>query len=224
MPPVLSMDRGAAPPGPISAVVVAGGRSVRLGRDKRRLRLWGPQGPSLLEHTVAVMATHCNEVIVVLNDPEAWADLQAHLVPDIFPGGGSLRGIYSGLVAAAFPYAFTVAADMPLLNSALIGWMIHQPRDYDVLVPRVGGVRARNRLGVESLHAIYSLACREPMRRQLEEGNPQVIGFFPQVRVRIIEPEVVAQLDPSGTAFKNVNTPEELDEVQKLLAVHERMP
>jgi molybdopterin-guanine dinucleotide biosynthesis protein A len=62
------------------------------------------------------------------------------------------------------------------------------------------------------------------MRRQLEEGNPQVIGFFSQVRIRIIEPEVVAALDPSGTAFKNVNTPEELDEVQKLLAMHERMP
>jgi molybdopterin-guanine dinucleotide biosynthesis protein A len=218
------MNNGAATPRPISAVVVAGGRSVRLGRDKRRLRLWGPQGPSLLEHTVAVMAAHCNEVIVVLNDPEAWAELQAHLVPDIFPEGGSLGGIYSGLAAATFPYAFTVAADMPLLNSALIDWMICQPRDYDVLVPRVGGVRARNRLGVEGFHAIYSVACREPMRRQLEDGNPQVIGFFPQVRVRIIEPEVVGELDPPGMAFKNVNTPEELDEVQKLLAMHERMP
>lgn len=222
MPPVMPMDRGAAPPSPLSAIVVAGGRSARLGRDKRRLRLWGPQGPSLLEHTVAVMSAHCREVIVVLNDPEAWADLPARLVPDIFPGGGSLGGIYSGLVAAAFPYAFTVAADMPLLNAALIDWMIRQPREYDVLVPRVGGVRARNRLGVESLHAIYSVACREPMRHQLEEGNPQVIGFFPQVRVRIVEPEVVAALDPSGTAFKNVNTPEELDEAQKLLAMNER--
>ena len=224
MPPAVPMDREAAPAGPISAVVVAGGKSMRLGQDKRRLRLWGPQGPSLLDHTVAVMSVHCREVIVVLNDPEAWAELPARLVPDIFPGGGSLGGIYSGLAAATFPYAFTVAADMPLLNTALIDWMIRQPREYDVLVPRVGGVRARNRLGVESLHAIYSVACREPMRRQLEDGNPQVIGFFPQVRVRIVEPEVVAALDPSGTAFKNVNTPEELDEVYKLLAMHERMP
>jgi molybdopterin-guanine dinucleotide biosynthesis protein A len=203
--------------GLVSGLVVAGGKSVRLGADKRRLRLWGEAGPTLLEHTVHLMQAHCDEVIVVLNDAAAWPDLQARVVPDVFPGGGSLGGIYSGIAAASYPYAFAVAADMPLLNPDLIQWMLKEPRDYDVLIPRLSAGQARNRLGVESLHAIYSAACREPIRRQLEAGNPQVIGFFPQVRVRIVEPEIVSRFDPQGVAFKNVNTPDELEEAQELV-------
>lgn len=201
---------------PVSGVVIAGGKSTRLGTDKRRLRLWGSAGPTLLAHTVGLLAEQCHEVIVVLNDPEEWADLPARLVPDLFPDAGSLGGIYSGLVAASQPYIFAVAADMPFLNGELIAWMLRQPRDYDVLVPRIGG-QARNRLGVESLHAVYGVGCREPIRQQLAAGNPQVIGFFGEVRVTFVEPETISRLDPKASAFTNVNTPEELQEVQRMI-------
>ncbi len=211
------MDETSDTIAPITGVVVAGGQSRRMGQDKRRLRLWGATGPTLLEHTVVILARICSEVVVVLNDPAEWPDLPARAVGDIFPDGGALGGIYSGLVASYTEHALVVASDLPLLNLKLLRWMSAQPRDYDVLAPRLGG-KARNKLGVESMHAIYSRPCLDPMRRQLEAGNPQVIGFFPEVRVRLVEPEMIAQLDPAGHAFLNVNTPEELEQVQKLLA------
>src|SRR5919205_2151237 len=92
-----------------SAIVLAGGLSRRLGQDKRRLRLWGPEQPMLLEHTVSIVARLCPDVVVVLNDPEAWAGLPARLVPDIYPGSGPLGGIYAGLMAASYDYALAVA-------------------------------------------------------------------------------------------------------------------
>lgn len=200
----------------VSVVVVAGGKSVRLGQDKRRLRLWGPTGPTMLEHTLGVLAAFSDDLIVVMNDPETWPGLQARVTGDLFPVG-ALGGIYSGLVAARHDYSFVIAADMPLISAGMIAWMIAQPRDYDVLLPRVGGGRARNKLGVESLHAIYSARCCEPMRQQLAAGNPQVIGFFPHVRVRMIEPDVIGRFDRDGVAFKNINTPDDLEEVKRLL-------
>lgn len=203
---------------PASGIVVAGGSSRRLGQDKRRLKLWGESGPTLLQHTVDLLAGLCAEVIVVLNDPEQWPQLQARIVPDVYRDGGALGGIYSGLAAASHAHALTIAADMPLLNPDLLRWMLDQPRDYDVLVPQLGQGRARNRLGVESLHAIYSRRCLEPIARQLDAGNPQVIGFFPEVRVQLIEPQQIAQFDPTGDAFRNVNTLEDLDVVRELLA------
>jgi molybdopterin-guanine dinucleotide biosynthesis protein A len=210
---------GAPAQPPISGVIVAGGVSRRMGQDKRRLRLWGADGPTLLEHTLALLQQLCAELIVVLNDPEAWPALPARVVGDAFPDGGALGGIYSGLQAASSPHALVVAADLPLLSPALLQWMIARPRDYDVLVPRLAdSSQARNRLGVESLHAIYGRACLEPMRRQLEAGNPQVIGFFDAVRVTIVEPTSVAALDPAGHSFLNVNTPAELAQVERLLA------
>jgi molybdopterin-guanine dinucleotide biosynthesis protein A len=211
-----SIDSSA--PAPIAGVIVAGGRSRRMGQDKRALKLWGADGPTLLEHTLALIAPLCAELIVVLNDPEQWPQLPATLVGDRYPDGGALGGIYSGLAAAQHEHALVVAADMPLLNAALLRWMIAQPREYDVLAPRLETGQARNRLGVESLHAIYSRACLAPIARQLDGGNPQVIGFFDQVRVRLIESETIAQLDPDGNAFRNVNTPDELERVRAAIA------
>jgi molybdopterin-guanine dinucleotide biosynthesis protein A len=201
----------------ISGVVVAGGKSRRMGQDKRRLQLWGAAGPMLLEHTIAFVADVCDEVVVVLNDPSEWSQLGARIIGDVYPDGGALGGIFSGLRAAQFEHAFVVAADMPLLNRDLALWMIAQPRDYDVLVPRIDGTsRARNRLGVETLHAIYSRACLSAMQQQLDAGNPQVIGFFPHVRVRMVEQSTLVQFDPDGMAFSNVNTPADVARVRAL--------
>ena len=201
-----------------SAVVLAGGLSRRMGQDKRRLRLWGAEGPSLLEHTVHVVAQLCAEVVVVLNDPGAWGDLPARLVPDVYPDGGALGGIYTGLAAAAHEYALAVACDMPFLSPELLSAMLAHPRDYDVLVPRSPQPgAARNALDVEPLHAIYGKACLEPMRTTLESGRRQIAAFFPQVRVAYIEPETIRRYDPTGRSFANVNTPEQMADIQRWL-------
>jgi molybdenum cofactor guanylyltransferase len=203
----------------VSGIIVAGGRSRRLGEDKRRLRLWGEAGPTLLEHTLQVIAPLCDEIIVVLNDPEAWPQLPARLVPDRYPDGGVLGGIFSGLSAAAQPYALVVASDMPLLNTALLQAMLAYPRTYDALVPRSpASGAARNALNVEPLHAIYSRACAGPLQTALERGQRRVIDFFAQVSVATIEPDEQRRYDPQGHSFLNVNTPDELARVRALFS------
>jgi molybdenum cofactor guanylyltransferase len=205
-----------------SAIVLAGGLSRRLGQDKRRLRLWGEQGPTLLEHTVSVVAQLCEDVVVVLNDPEAWGGLAARLVPDVYADGGALGGIYAGLQAAACGYAVAVACDMPFLSADLLAAMAARPRDYDALVPRSPQPgSARNALDVEPLHAIYSKACLEPMRATLESGRRQIAAFFPLVRVAYVEPEEIHRYDPSGRSFLNVNTAEQMAEAERQLNLAE---
>lgn len=203
---------------PASAVVLAGGRSSRLGEDKRRLRLWGEQGPTLLERTVALMASLCPDVVVVLNDPEAWPGLPAHLVGDQYPDGGALGGIYSGLAATAEQHALVVACDMPLLSRPLLEAMLARPRDYDALVPRspTPGA-ARNNLDAEPLHAIYGKTCLEPMRATLESGRRQIAAFFPLVRVVYLEPDDIRRHDPQGHSFLNINTVEQMGDVRRML-------
>ncbi|NJN16129.1 MAG: molybdenum cofactor guanylyltransferase [Oscillochloris sp.] len=155
-----------------SAVVLAGGLSRRLGRDKRRLRLWGEHGPTLLEHTVATVASLCTDVVVVLNDPADWPDLPAQIVGDRYPDGGALGGIYSGVLAARAEYALVVACDMPLLHAPLLQAMLARKRDYDALVPRSPRPGdARNGLDLEPLHAIYAKRCLAPMQAALEAGR-----------------------------------------------------
>ncbi len=205
---------------PVTGVVLAGGLSRRMGTDKRRLRLWGAEGPTLLEHTVQVVGQVCNEVIVVLNDASDWPDLPGHHVPDQYPDGGALGGIYTGLAAANHQYALVVAADMPRLNLALLRAMLSLPRDYDALLPRSEAGSARNRLNVEPLHAIYCRTCLPAIGATLAAGERKIAAFFPQVRVAYLEPAFIARYDAAGDSFRNVNTPEELarlgDSEQKL--------
>ncbi|MCU0491408.1 MAG: molybdenum cofactor guanylyltransferase, partial [Chloroflexaceae bacterium] len=154
-----------------TGIVLAGGTSRRMGRDKRRLRPWGEGGPTLLEHCVHVVGQVCAEVLVVLNDAPAWPQLPARPVADVYPDGGALGGLYSGLAAATHDYALVVACDMPLLNPALLGAMLDLPRDYEALVPRSPrpGL-ARNRMDVEPLHAIYHKNCLPHLEANGEHG------------------------------------------------------
>jgi molybdopterin-guanine dinucleotide biosynthesis protein A len=162
---------------------------------------------------VSLVARLCRDVVVVLNDPQDWPDLPARLITDIYPDGGALGGIYSGLLSAQHDYALAVACDMPFLSADLLCAMLARPRDYDVLVPRsLRPGTTRNALDVESLHAIYAKACLEPMRMALEGGRRQIATFFPQVRVAYVEPEETTRYDPAGRSFMNVNTPEQMAE------------
>lgn len=209
---------GASEDIPASAVVLAGGQSRRLGHDKRRLRLWGERGPTLLERTVATVGALCPDVVVVLNDPAAWPALPGRLVPDRYPDGGALGGIFSGLTAAAHQHALVVACDMPLLSPPLLAAMLARPRDYDVLAPRAlsPGV-TRNSLDLETLHAIYGKGCLGPMGEALAAGRRQIAACFPRLRVVTLEPAETRAHDPGGHAFLNVNTAEQLAEAVRAL-------
>lgn len=204
---------------PLSGIVLSGGKSRRLGQDKALLRLWGPRGPTLLEATVGLLESICDEVLVVGVAPSGGPALPARQVADRYPGGGSLGGIYTGLLEATCPFALVVACDMPFLQPALLRYMAGRPRDYDVLIPRLRAPDGpeTNQLHVEPLHAIYGRPCLEPMRTLLEQGERQIIRFFPSVRVRYLEAVEIAPWDPAGRAFRNINTPQDLEEVYTIL-------
>ena len=206
---------------PITGIIVAGGQSRRLGQDKRKLRLWGERGPTLLEHTLSVVQPLCNEMIVVLNDAEAWPNLQARLVADVYADAGSLGGIYAGLSAATNEFALVVAADMPLLNSALLHAMLAQPREYDALVPRTGEIgQARNAMHLEPMHAVYRRTCLAPLRATLDSGQRRIIAFLERIHMVTLGPEELRRYDPAFNSFRNLNTPEDLAAVQAMVRGH----
>jgi len=199
------MEREA--PLPLSAVVLAGGQSRRLGTDKALLTF---NGRTLLAATIETLRPLFQEVIVVSNQPQAHAHPASRLVGDVFPGKGSLGGIYSGLVAAGAPHCLVVACDMPFLNAGVIRYMASLASDADVVIPRLAA-------NVEPLHAIYAKTCLPHMRQLLDEGNLKIIDFFPKVRVRYVEASELAPWDPDHRAFMNINTPQDLARVMALL-------
>ena len=189
-----------------------------MGTDKALIRLV-PGGPTLIERVVAAVGAVADEVLIVAND-DRLAHLGLPIVPDAYPGAGSLGGIYSAVAAATHAHCLVVACDMPFLSPPLLRAMAAEPRDYDVLAPylMVGENRQGGGKGVyETLHAIYGRAALAAMREQLAAENFRIVGFFPQVRVRPIPENDLRRHDPALRSFFNVNTPERLAEARGML-------
>ena len=212
----MTADVGHLSAAPASAVVLAGGKSSRLGADKSLLLL---DGRPLIARTIQVLSTLSDDLIVVTNTPERLEPLglAANLVTDERPGEGSLMGIYSGLKAARHPYALVVACDMPFLNPPLLRYMLSMVPGYDVIIPRLAGM-------LEPLHAVYGRTCLPWMARLLDEGERKIVAFLPYVIVRHLEEHEIDRFDPLHLSFVNINTPQDWEQVQGLLSTRNSSP
>lgn len=193
---------------PISAVILAGGRSTRLGRDKAFLQV---NGRPLIEQIVDKVAQLSDEVIIVANDLDAYDQFEALVVADVYPGRAALGGIFSGLKAATKRHALVVACDMPFLSLSLLRYMRGLVPGYDVVIPRVGKL-------TEALHAIYSQDCLPFIERQLRAMDLRISHFFTHVRVRYVDQEEIDLFDPGHLSFFNINSQADLTRAKEILA------
>ena len=190
-----------------AAVILAGGRSLRMGADKALLRQH-PGGPTLLEIVVSRLSeAGLPPALLVAGTPDKYSWLNIPTVTDEIPGAGTLGGILTALVYSRAPRTFIVACDMPLLNPALLHFMALLPLTADALVPRWSGENGS--LQLEPLHAIYTPRCIEPIRRRLAAGNLRVTDALNELNVQYIEEAELRCLDPHLESFRNLNTPEE---------------
>jgi molybdopterin-guanine dinucleotide biosynthesis protein A len=191
----------------ITGVILAGGKSSRMGQNKALMSLGGKR---LVDRVVEVMRSVFDDLLMVTNTPEMYADLGIPMVRDVWPEKGSLGGVYSAIYHVATPYCLVVACDMPFLQTAVLRYLITQINDYDVVVPDVLGE-------LQTLHAIYSKACLQPIERRLEANRLRIVGFFPDVRVRTVTGSELESYDPELLAFQNLNTPEEFQAAEQRL-------
>lgn len=196
----------------VSGVALAGGMSRRLGRNKAVEEIGGER---LIERVIKRLSAVSSEtVVVVAEESRAQAlDLPygVRTAADIYPGHGSLGGIFTGLSSAQGDYGIVVACDMPFLNTGLLQFMVDLAPDFDVVVPRLDD-------RPEPLHAIYSKSCLEPIESRLKRQDLKIALFFEEVRVAYVDEEDIDLFDPDRLSFFNVNTQEDLDHALALEA------
>jgi molybdopterin-guanine dinucleotide biosynthesis protein A len=202
-----------------ASVILAGGRSSRFGRDKVVEPLLGLP---MLQRVIDAVARPGETCVIVqataspiemLESPSdlLWAE-------DSYPGYGPLGGLYTGLqealVADTGPhagYALAVAADMPLLQPALLEELRRLAPGHDAVVPL-------NDAGLpEPLCAVYGRTCIEAIRGRLEADELKVASFLNQVSTLYVQPEAWRRFDPEGRSFLNVNRVEDLHRAEELL-------
>lgn len=199
----------------ISAVVLAGGKGRRLGKDKRQLVI-GQQ--TLLERSIDIVATLTDDVIVATCEPgQINQAIAARAVCDVIPGNGALSGLHAGLHAARYDHALVVGCDMPFLNLRLIRYMAIIVPGYDAIVP-VWQNEA------EPLHAVYARTCLPAVEAALRDGSKRIIDFYSHVNVRYLDPTEIALFDPEGLSFFNINTLQDWERAQAIEAARSKKP
>src|SRR3989338_5786653 len=183
----------------LTAVILAGGESWRMARDKAFLP-WGDS--TLLEHIIDTLRPAVDEIIVAVKDARAFRHLKALVVEDCVPDAHALGGLYTGLRTASHPWCFVCACDMPFVNPRLVRALAQQARGYDAVIPKTAQ-------GLQPLHAVYATSALGAVEEQLHARRWDLHALVARMHTKIMEPEVLAAYDPGGLSCFNLNTPED---------------
>jgi len=184
----------------VGAVILAGGRSTRMGgTDKAFLRV-GEQ--PVVERTLQLLHAAFPEVVIVSNQPGKYAGFGVPVAVDQVPYGGPLAGMQVGLRMLRRPYAFVVACDMPFLHREPISYLVHRIGTQEAIIPRWED-------DIEPLHAIYATALASRIDLAIESGVRAIRDFLPGVDVDYVAESEMRAVAGAEESFRNVNTPEE---------------
>lgn len=173
-----------------TAVVLAGGRSRRMGRDKSLLPL---NGKPLIQRIIEQLKPAFDGLLVGANDAEKYRFLNAEVVPDLEPDRGPLMGILSCLVRSKHDLNFVTGCDIPEMHISFILEMLKLAGEYDIVMP------AWPNGDKEPLFAVYRKSLIEPARAILERGGRQIVELFEYAKVRIVDM-------PDTGWYRNLNT------------------
>ncbi len=208
----------------VTAAVLAGGGSTRMGRNKALLKLGNK---TMIERVVNPLQGIFNEILVVTNEPEQYDMLEGvRFVRDCInvEGKSSLIGLYSGLKQSETSHIFAIACDMPFVNTGLIKYMVNLLKGEDVIVPFVNTnqnecmvdllknenpVVPSSEKYYQPLHAIYGKGCISEFEMLLKRGKYKITSAFENVNTKKITEEKIKRFDSYMLCFKNINTYEE---------------
>lgn len=188
----------------VTGIILAGGKSRRMGEDKRFLTVGSA---TLLDRCRATMTAVFTDVLLIIAQDSPPLDGQGCPVyRDLVPHCGSLGGLFTGLSLATTPRVFAVACDMPFLSESMIRFFANRDPKADV-------VMARLPTGLQPLHAVYGKRTLPILDRMIETGRLRIQDIVSEssLNVTIVEPSEWAAIDPLSQSFQNVNTPEDLN-------------
>jgi molybdopterin-guanine dinucleotide biosynthesis protein A len=178
---------------PATLLVLAGGRSRRMGHPKALLPV---RGRTLIEWVARRLEPCFEELLVAAGEPaQLPPGLRGCFVGDLRPGAGPLAGIEAGLSVARYPTLVAVACDMPYVTPALARRLVAAATGHDAAVPRAGG-RA------EPACASYRRTARDPISAALDRGRLRASEALAGIDVKWLE-------DVDRKLLASLNTPQD---------------
>lgn len=183
-----------------SAIILAGGKSSRMGFDKQFLKI---DKRRLMDSIISKLEKEFNEIIIVTNKPEHYIGLGHKITVDILKEKGPLGGIHAGLKVSSSKYALVMACDMPNVNLDYINYM----KDY----VKGHGATTRYRDWIEPFSSFYSRDIIPYIESYLKTRKRSINHLLQELDITYIEEEKAREFSPNWDMFLNLNTREDLD-------------
>ena len=185
----------------VSAFILAGGRSTRMGADKAFVLL---NGRTLLARILDAARTLTSNVIIV-GDSLKYSAF-APVVEDVFRGCGPLGGIHAALRSSSNDLNVILAVDTPFVSLALLQFLVKRARASPVSLVTVASANG----GLQPLSAVYHRKFADAAEKALRSGCYKIDELFDQTSTQIIGEQELESAGFSQKIFRNLNTPEEL--------------
>lgn len=182
-----------------TAIILAGGDSKRMGRDKAALPF---NGETLLQSVVASVQPLFAQTLVSVR--KLRGDLALPQICDGQADGGPLVALISALEAITTPWAFVVACDMPFVVPALITHLVSLRANHQAVVPQVNE-------HVQPLAAFYARSALPLLQQSLAGGNKSLTGALKTLDVRYVAADELVRFDPQLHSFFDLDTPQDLN-------------
>lgn len=196
----------------VTGVILAGGKSRRMGQNKAFLRLGNE---TLIGHVIQCMQSITDELLLITNNPDEYAHLNIEMHNDIIQNVGTLGGIHSGLTHASYKTVICVGCDSPFLKPNLLKYLVSMLEDYDAVMPMSNKIGKTHKT-LQTLCAVYSKSCIPIIEEMLNQSELRVHALQNHANVLCPSPETWRLYDPDGISFFNVNTPEDYKKAQTI--------
>lgn len=185
----------------VTGVLLAGGKSRRMGYDKAYIEVGGQ---SLLSVSLELLCHYFSTVLIAGDRPDL-AQPDIPVIADIYTGS-ALGGLYTGLRAANTDWIFVAPCDMPYPGPRILELLVKHRNGFDAVVPRTPK-------GYEPVFALYHKKCLQPMEEMLQQGQYRIYDFYQRINVYYLDWQQMP--DDWERSLLNINTPEQLERLQK---------
>lgn len=181
----------------ITGIILAGGKSSRMGTDKGLLPLYGE---SFMQHIIKALQPCVSSIIIITNNDE-YKSLNLPVYHDLVKNIGPVGGIYSGLKKTVTEKNIIVSCDIPFVSTAMFKFLIKNAKTGDCCIPSHRG-------NLEPLCAVY----KKSLLTHFEESIAKKIYKMHEV-LAFIQPHIVNienELFYNSRLLANINTPADL--------------
>lgn len=191
----------------IIGVILAGGKSSRMGTNKSLLKLGNQR---IIERIAELMKSIFTNVIIITNTPDEYKFLNLPLYEDIYKWKGPLAGIHSALTHSTTEKIFVLSCDVPLMSKEMIQYLVEYKSEKQVVFCEAAGYH-------QPLVGVYSKQILSEIEKFISDNeltDKSLHQFLKNIDTEIIHPEKLPFY--KDEIFFNVNRPEDYSQIQKL--------